>query len=103
MKPEIRSILNMLSKVDKMTQIDESLIEEGIILKSFIYEDEDCTLSLLMLSPGAKIKEHEHTSDSEIYYLFKQNKLEQCACGGTHSLQNPYTDWLPVLSIKSKK
>ena len=103
MKPEIRSILDMLSKVDKMTQIDESLIEEGNILKSFIYKDEDCIVSLLMLSPGAKIKEHKHVIDSEVYYMVKQNKLEHCKLGETHSLENTTADWLPVISVKFKK
>lgn len=106
MKPsgsnEIRDILNMLSKVDKMTQIDESLIEAGIILKSFIYEDEECTVSLLMLSPGARIKEHKHVFDSETYFIFKDKKMCVCESGETHSLENPYTDWMPVLSVKYK-
>ena len=99
---EIRDIINMLSRVDKMTTIDESLIEAGVVLKSFIYEDEECTVSLLMLSPGARIKEHKHVFDSETYYIFKDKKLCPCECGETHSLENPYTDWRPVLSVRYK-
>ena len=107
MKPsgpnDLRDIINMLSKVDKMTEIDESLIETGIVLKSFIYEDDECTVSMLMLSPGAKIKEHKHVRDSEVYYIFKEKKLKECENGESHSLANPYTDWMPVISIKYKK
>lgn len=107
MKPEkpndIRQILDMLSRVDKMTEIDESLISEGFVLKSFIYEDDECVVSLLMLSPGAKIKEHKHEQDSEVYYVFKEKKVLSCEKGESHSLENQYLDWMPVLSIKYKK
>lgn len=107
MKPEktneIRDLIDMLSRVDKMTQIDESLIDEGIILKSFIYEDDKCLVSLLMLSPGARIKEHKHVLDSEVYYIFKEKKLKECKKGESHSLENPYSEWMPVISIKYKK
>lgn len=101
---EISGILQILQRMDKMTTIDESLIKEGFILKSFIYEDDDCSVSMLMLSPGAKIKEHKHTVDAETYYLFKTGELRVCEVGESHSLENPdMEDWMPVLSIKYKK
>ncbi len=101
---EVSGILKMLNRMDKVTTIDESLIEEGIVLKAFIYEDNDCSVSMLMLSPQAKIKEHKHTVDSEVYYQFKTGEFKMCDIGKSHSLENPdQNDWLPVLSIKHKK
>lgn len=101
---EVSGILKILNRMDKVTTIDESLIEEGIVLKAFIYEDNDCCVSMLMLSPQAKIKEHKHTVDSEVYYQFKTGELKMCDIGKSHSLENPdQNDWLPVLSIKYKK
>lgn len=101
-KDEISGILNMLSRMDKMTTIDESLIEQGNILKAFIYEDEETYVSMLLLSPGAKIKEHKHTVDAEDYFIFKTREHRMCEVGESHSLENPYSDWMPVLSIKYK-
>lgn len=106
MEPEKKSsltdILNVLSRMDKVTTIDESLIEAGVILKAFIYEDDECYVSILMLSPGARIKEHKHTIDSEAYFIVKTQELKVCEIGESHSLENPYSEWMPVLSIKYK-
>lgn len=98
----VNGIMEMLSRMDKATPIDESLIETGCIFKAFIYEDEECSVSMLLLSPGARIKKHKHNVDSEVYYIFKDRKFETCKVGESHSLENPYSDWMPVLSIKYK-
>ncbi len=101
---EISGILKILNRMDKVTTINESLIEAGCILKAFIYEDDDCCVSMLMLSPQAKIKEHKHTVDSEVYFLFKTGEYRKCEVGESHSLENPdKEDWMPVLSIKYRK
>ena len=57
MKPEIRSILDMLSKVDKMTQIDESLIEEA-----------GCTGNITWLEA---VYRGNHTRHGHIYRSYK--------------------------------
>jgi quercetin dioxygenase-like cupin family protein len=101
---DICSILHMLQRLGQMTTIDESLIEEGFILKSSIYEDDECIVSMLILSPGAKIKEHEHLADTEVYYLVRTGEIRKCEIGESHSLENPdKEDWMPVISIKHPK
>ena len=99
-----KGIIEMLKRMAKMTTIDENLIEEGIIFKSSIYEDDDCSVSMLVLSPGAQIKEHEHVNDSEAYLIVKTGELRMCEIGKSHSLKNPDKDeWMPVISIKHKQ
>jgi len=79
------------------------LVERGEVLKTFIFEDEECSISLLTLFPGAKIREHTHTDDKECYFFIKKRLVQICPVGGSHSLENTTEGVLFVLAIKYKK
>lgn len=83
--------------------LDDSMVEFGEVMKQKILETEKVEVSLLVLSPGAKIKEHKHTEDSEWYYFVESEKVEGCPQGMSHSLENPSKEqYLFVISMKYK-
>ena len=85
------------------THLPAELVERGEILKSFVFENEDCSISLLTLFPGAKIREHTHTEDKECYFFIDKRVAQICSVGMSHSLENTTKNVLFVLSIKYKQ
>ena len=83
--------------------LDNSKVEKGEVFSETIYQDSVKTVSLLTLSPGAKIREHLHLYDSEIYFDLQAGKIiGQCVQFDRHSLKNPsHSQYLFVLSIKT--
>ncbi len=80
----------------------KSLVERGLILKSPIYEDSDCSVAMLTLFPGAKIREHWHISDKEYYFFIKEKRIECCKIGESHQLENLTGEVLFVIAVKYK-
>lgn len=91
----------------KTGSLPEVLIERGKIDRTVIYKNERSTeiteISLLELSPGAKIKVHWHYNDSEIYYKIDSKEIEYCRVGEKHGLENKTKEILRVISIKCAK
>lgn len=83
--------------------LDEAMMERGEVKKQMVFESAKVEVSLLALSPGAKIKEHTHTEDSEWYIFLESEKIECCPKNISHSLENQSdSEYLFVLSIKYK-
>lgn len=99
----IDAIIGEIESFDSVPTLSPDLVENGIIYKIQIYKDEVSEAAFLYLSPGAKILQHEHVDDCEDYILIKDRVTLHCEKGGTHSLENPGDEWMPVISIKSKK
>lgn len=85
------------------------LIEKGTVEICPLFQS-GVSVSILKLSPGAKIKKHRHTVDNEKYILIETADLgaeirpqimgEVCMAGGEHEIENTSDkDWY-VLSIK---
>ena len=82
--------------------LDRKKKKKGEIFSETIYQDSTKTVSLLTLSPGAKIREHLHLYDSEIYFDLKTGDvIGECKQFERHSLENPSNQYLFVLSIKT--
>jgi len=88
-------------------ELSRDMVETGTILKSnevnLIIPNTNIKglVSRLILSPGAKIKYHMHTKESEFYILYNQNKdVLFCPKGEGHSLENTSDETLEVLSVK---
>ena len=90
--------------LDEMYELlDEAMMERGEVKKQMVFESAKVEVSLLALSPGAKIKEHTHTEDSEWYIFLESEKIECCPKNMSHSLENQSdSGYLFVLSIKYK-
>lgn len=80
----------------------KSEIFEGVF-RTDVFFDDNYTISILKVLPKAKIYEHKHTDDCEIYYFFNDNKIKLCQKGESHSYENNTDDTIYILSIKSKK
>ena len=80
--------------------ISPDLIDHGKVNKYVIYQDKTHEISLLELSPGAKIKCHTHKNDSEIYFHVNNKTLSLCKKDEEHSLENVYDEPLQIISIK---
>jgi len=90
---------------DESTQpiLDERLLERGIVLKTHIYEDSNCNVSLLTLFPNAKIRKHQHTDDKEWYVDIAKQRITVCPKGGEHELENSSeTELMFILALKYK-
>ena len=95
-------------KNKKTTELNEPYfleadkVEKGIVLVQPMYESAEKKVSVLTLFPGAKIKEHLHKDDKEMYIIIESLKGSLCKRGEAHSLENPSTsEYMFVLSIKS--
>ena len=77
------------------------LTERGKISKFEIITGNNFEVSLLVLSPMAKIKMHQHPDDIEYYFNLTEKTLSICEKGGSHELaNNSETEELMVISIK---
>ncbi len=99
----VDTLISEIESNDSVPTLSPDFVEDGIIYKIEIYKDEMSEVSFLYLSPGAKISPHEHVDDCEEYILVKDRVTLHCKKGGTHSLENPGDEWMPVISIKSKE
>lgn len=88
--------------------LSAELVERGEVTKYPIYSneysmhsaDDQVTVAMLELSPGARIKLHEHKSDNEVYFIVDTKEYLYCGKGGAHSLENTSNEIMRVLSIK---
>lgn len=90
----------MQEEISGMEPLSESLVERGEVFKTLVLETKDCTIVLLTLLPGAKIREHQHVDDKECYYDIKNKVAKICSKGDSHSLENNTEEIMFVLSIK---
>lgn len=106
-----------MANSSKIVPLPDFLIERGEIKKENILDLGKFSVAMLYLSPEAKIIEHPHNSDNEIYRLVLgsncvcsvNGKLQTLKCGEKsiclkgerHSLENPSPiSTIRVLSIK---
>ncbi|MBR2587941.1 MAG: hypothetical protein IKD77_01910 [Bacilli bacterium] len=94
-----------MSIIMNYERIPNNLVERGEIKKFPIYKNADSNeiteIALLELSPGAKIKLHKHSNDSEIYFILDSKRYECCSIGEAHELENTTGEIMKVLSVKS--
>ena len=90
----------MQEEISGMEPLSESLVERGEVFKTLVLETKECTVALLTLLPGAKIREHQHIDDKEAYYDIKEKVAKICSKGDWHSLENNTDEIMFVLSIK---
>lgn len=84
--------------------LESSKVESGQVFVDYIYEDDKKQVALLTLSPGAKIKEHLHLFDSEIYINIKTGEKHECPQYERHSYKNKSeNEYCFLISIKTKK
>ena len=62
--------------------------------------DDQVTVAMLELSPGTRIRLHEHKTDNEVYFIISTKEFLYCGKGGAHSLENTSNEIMRVLSIK---
>ena len=90
----------MQEEISGMEPLPQSLVERGEVFKTLVLETKECTMVLLTLFPGAKIREHQHVDDKECYYYVKDKVAKICSVGDSHSLENNSDEVMFVLSIK---
>ena len=91
-------------------KLSAELIERGDVKKYTLYSNEHnlhsiddlVIIAMLELSPGAKIKLHEHLSDNEVYFIVDTHEYLYCGKGGAHSLENKTNNVMRVISVKGK-
>ena len=94
---------NLQTEVPMPYSLEAGKVEKGTILVQPMYESAGKKVSMLTFFPGAKIKEHIHTDDQEMYIVIDTLKGSVCKKTEAHSLENPSTsDYMFVLSIKSE-
>ena len=90
----------------KYFKLCSDLIEKGEIYKRVLWEEKGVgSVSLLWLSPGAKIPKHAHLYDMELYIAWDKKKkrfvCKRCKKGDYHELENTSKQrWLLVISVK---
>ena len=90
----------MQEEISGMEPLPKTLVERGEVFKTLVLETKECTIALLTLLPGAKIREHQHIDDKECYYYVKDKVAKICSMGDSHSLENKTNEIMFVLSIK---
>lgn len=63
--------------------LDPYLVERGTVKKCLLFQQGFFQVSILELSPGAKIKKHSHTVDNEKYIL-ESGEVSVCTKGYEH-------------------
>lgn len=89
-----------------VTKLPAEKVENGEIYQRILFDEEGLTVSILYLGPKAKVAEHMHTTDMEIYVAWHRARFrfEICKKGNSHSLQNTANkEWLVVMSVKIRK
>jgi mannose-6-phosphate isomerase-like protein (cupin superfamily) len=85
------------------TLLPLELVENGSVQKTLIYKDATLEVALLVLSPGAKIKRHQHIDDEELYVIISTRECIWCRKGEWHSLTNESEHPMLVLSVKVRE
>ena len=81
--------------------ISLELTERGEIEKYSLIKFRGIEVSLLVLSPGAKIKRHPHEKRQvEIYFVINTKEKSICNVGKVHDLENNSTENMLVVAIK---
>ena len=92
-----RSATEVAGLIEKLESFDPKKVERGTVYVR------DLSMSLLYLSPSAKIKRHTHNAESETYEEVDGDCVEVCNKGESHYLENSSTDkWLVIFSVKRK-
>lgn len=94
-----------VKKIDDIKGVfkrSDVISEEQIALKICYSDNMKLVVSRLVLYPGAKIKYHEHTKDSEWYIPLNTDEILESFCmkGNGHSLENTTDEIIEILSIK---
>ena len=79
--------------------LDSTRVERGTVQQSLLFQQGYFSVTILKLSPGAKIKKHTHHSNNE-KYVFDTGEVDVCIKGGEHELENLTDKEMMVLSIK---
>lgn len=97
-------------KESRLTPISVSNLPEdiakGIVKKELYYKKKpekpgDLTeLAILILSPGAEIYQHQHTTDLEYYIDTTNQKASLCNCGESHGYVNNLNCYVTLVSVK---
>lgn len=82
---------------NNFSSLDEKKIDRGVILVNTIFTIKKVKVSILLLKPGAKVKEHRHYEEIEWYISRKGVTL--CKKGNCHSIENNSSENLYVLSL----
>ena len=100
---EGRRLYSEVAIVKTLKELDQEKVERGKVYIKPLYSSKNIEMSMLYLSPGAKVREHKHTVDSEIYEEVDGKYSEVCNKGESHSLENSSTHrWLVILSVKRR-
>lgn len=98
-----RSATEVASLIENLESLDPKKVERGMVYVRNLFSGKNVSMSLLYLSPSAKIEKHMHNEESEIYEEVDGNCIEVCNKGESHSLENSSTDkWLVIFSVKRK-
>ena len=92
----------------KLVSLDSHMIEDSSkkVFKQTVFSEKGRgSVAILFLQPGAKVKKHKHTSDSEIYIAWNSKKkflkVEMCNQNEEHELENVSKKrWSWVIAIK---
>ena len=89
-----------IKKLDVINDEQIDLFKEKIFL--YLNNGNKIIVALLKLLPGAKIKYHLHTKDSEWYIPLNTDRIPATFCmkGEGHEIENTTNKVLDVLSIK---
>ena len=78
-------------------------VSGGKVTKRLVYKSSDTEVAILELAPGAEIKLHEHTEDSELYFIIGTGLVDLCPIGASHRFENATPDKVLLLSVKTTK
>lgn len=94
------TIIDLASFMEGAKRLDPRKVERGNIWIRTIGSNDVGSISLLFLSPKAKVGKHTHVSDSEVYGIWG-GENHMCPAGDSHSLENTSeTHWGMVISTK---
>lgn len=98
-----RSATEVAGLIEELEKFDPKKVERGTVYVHGLFSSKNVSMSLLYLSPGAKIKEHSNDEYSENYEEVDGNCIEICNKGESHFLENSSTDkWLVIFVVKRK-
>lgn len=98
-----RSATEVAGLIEKLESFDPQKVERGTVYVRDLFSSKNVSMSLLYLSPSAKIKRHTHNAESETYEEVDGDCVEVCNKGESHYLENSSTDkWLVIFSVKRK-
>lgn len=78
-------------------------ISGGEVTKRLVFRSDDCEVALLEVAPNAKITMHQHTEDSELYFIVDDGICDPCPRGSSHYFTNKKNHTVTILSVKTTK